>query len=159
MFVDYIVTLTGASGETIIVTSNTFFKLRLLNPCFDPNLVQIKPVALPIGMSYTLYANSPLLPFPILTHQAWSYTTTPIAHTLCGSIHYTATFEGNVADETTAQKITYSSDNRTFSMYSEDLDLIGFRTVTVSAFLTDYSMIVQGPESVQIEIVDPCLTP
>ena len=47
----------------------------------------------------------------------------------------------------------------TFGIYSEDFALIGMRTVTVSASLADYPTIISGPESVQIEIVDPCLNP
>lgn len=56
--------------------------------------------------------------------------------------------------------MAYYSQNRTFAIYSEDTALIGMTTVTVSAFLTDYPMIVSAvPETAQIEIIDPCLDP
>lgn len=83
-------------------------------------------------------------------------------HTLCGAITYTGTFEGNSVDTTTISTlgVTYSSNTKTFDIYSENLGLIGnSRTVTVSAYLTSYPTIATGPVSVFIEIIDPCLSP
>jgi hypothetical protein len=120
-----------------------------MNPCFDPTFVSLQTLPLPAGPhSYTLYSNSIGAPDLIITHDPWSYTTIPIPHTLCGTIDYTATFEGTVADLTTMPNVVYSSNDRTFGIYSEDFALIGMRSVTVSASLTDYPTIFAGPESI-----------
>ena len=55
----------------------------------------------------------------------------------------------------------YDSETRTFTIYSEDMDLLGFRDITLSAHLTDYpSMKSQTPDvATQIEILEyfgPC---
>ena len=97
-----------------------------------------------------------------MTHTAWTVTTTPITHTLCGAITYTATYEESPINTATISTIgvTYSSTARTFAMYSENLSLIGYNSaVTVSAFLTSYPTITTGPVSGTVKIIDPCLTP
>ena len=124
--------------------------------------MQIQTAALPAGpQSYTLYFNSLASPFSIITHSAWSYSTTPIAHTLCGTISYTATFEGSSVDTTTitSRNVVYNSNTRTFGIYSENFALIGTKTVTVFAYFTDYPQITAGPTSTTMTIVNPCLTP
>ena len=56
--------------------------------------------------------------------------------------------------------MAYDSDQRTFSIYSEDLALLGNRTITIEAFLVDYDVIVKsGTLQTDIEIIDPCLDP
>ena len=116
--------------------------------------------ALPIGPhSYTLFQNSLVDPLLILTHSAWSYTTSPISHTFCGSdITYTAIYEGVVSDENSLPSMAFSSQDRNFKMYAEDPSLIGMTKASISAYLTDYPTIVASlPETVDIEIKDPCL--
>ena len=155
-------TVQGTTGTTIVLTRTTTFKLRISNPCFNPSFVSITSAALPTGSTYTLYANSIASPYSLMTHTAWIVTTTPITHTLCGAITYTATFEGSPVSTTTISTVgvTYSSATRTFAIYSENLSLIGNnRAVTVSASLTSYSTITTGPVSGTVKIIDPCLTP
>ena len=85
----------------------------------------------------------------ILSHATWTYTTSPTTHTFCGDLTYTATYEGAVADVSSVPNMAYYSQNRTFGIYSEDLSLIGMTEATVSAFLTDYPVIVSAaPETV-----------
>ena len=95
-----------------------------------------------------------------MNHDSYTVTTTPlVGHKLCGPITYTATFEGAIVDVKTIPPVGYDSDLRTFFMYSEDISLIGTRKVTVSAKLTNYSIIVTAaPESMQIEIIDSCIS-
>lgn len=93
-----------------------------------------------------LYDYSPDDPYWVITHDPWSYTTVPIAHTLCGEITYTATYEGAIVDETSIPNMAYWATNRTFGIYSQDLSLVGLQTtVSVSAHLVDYPMITNDP--------------
>ena len=95
-----------------------------------------------------------------MSHSPYLVTTTPIVHTLCGSVTYAATFKGAVADLTTLPPVAYNASINTFKIYSEDLALIGTHTVTVSAKLTTYPVIVTAaPISTQIQIIDPCIDP
>ena len=57
--------------------------------------------------------------------------------------------------------MAYDTTSRTFDIYSEDTALIGDRTFTVAAFLSDYSVTKTAtPDaSSTIEIIDPCLDP
>ena len=126
--------MTGTSGLITpgIVLEN--FNLKVKNPCFDPSYVSITTSPFPVGpFKYTLYFGSLASPIQIVSHSPYSVTTTPIVHTLCGSVTYAATFKGAVADSTTLPPVAYDASINTFKMYSEDLALIGTHTVTVSA--------------------------
>ena len=63
--------------------------------------------------------------------------TTPDSHTLCGEFTYEATFMDNPIDLSTAP-MSYDEVARTFTIYSEDMSLIGLQTFTLEAHLTDY---------------------
>ena len=124
--------------------------------------MQIQTAPLPVGpQSYTLFFNSVASPYSIITHSAWSYSTTPITHSLCGTIEYTATFEGSSVDTTTmdGENVIYNLSTRTFGIYSENFALIGTKTVTVTGYFADYPQITAGPTSTTMTIVNPCLTP
>ena len=137
------------------------FNLKVKNPCFDPAYVSITTSPFSPGpFKYTLYFGSSVSPTSIVSHSPFSVTTTPIVHTLCGSITYAATFKGTVADSTTLPPVSYDANTNIFQIYSEDLSLIGTHTVTVSAILTTYPIIVtSAPVSTQIQVVDPCIDP
>ena len=112
------------------------------NPCFDPALITIDPVPLPPGPhSYKLYSYDFLEPYWIITHDSWSYSTQPTSHQFCGTISYSATYEGVVADEFSMPNMVYHQSNQTFGIYSTDFGLIGMTTLTLSGYLTDYPMI------------------
>ena len=99
------------------------------------------------------------------THDPFLVVTTPIPdHGLCGSLSYTATFEGAAIDTTTSTPMAYdtATASRTFLIYSEDFSLVGDRTFTVAAYLSTYpnSMTSPTPDaSSTIEIINPCLDP
>ena len=77
----------------------------------------------------------------------------------CGPITYEATFKGEVVNSKTLLPVAYDSSINTFTIYSEDFALIGTHTITVSAKLTNYPVIVTfEPLSTQIQIIDPCPT-
>ena len=135
------------------------FNLRIKNPCIDSAYVSIKASPFPVGpLEYTLYFGSLASPIQILSHSPYTVTTTPIAHTLCGAISYSATFRGAIADSTTLPPVAYN--NNSFQIYSEDFTLIGMQTITVSAKLTSYPVIVTAvPQSAQIQIIAPCIDP
>ena len=47
-----------------------------------------------------------------------------------------------------------------FSIYSEDLSLLGMNSIKVQAFFTEYTSVTSGtPTATQIELIDPCLDP
>ena len=135
------------------------FNLRIKNPCIDSAYVSIKASPFPVGpLEYTLYFGSLASPIQILSHSPYTITTTPIVHTLCGDISYSATFRGAIADSTTLPPVAYN--NNSFQIYSEDFTLIGMQTITVSAKLTSYPVIVTAvPQSAQIQIIAPCIDP
>ena len=87
----YTVTVTGTAGLVIPESVSQTFELRVMNPCFDPLFVTIDTIPLPTGTEYTLYAQSLLAPFAF-THTAFTVTTFPFQHTLCGALTYEATF-------------------------------------------------------------------
>ena len=88
--------MTGTANNITSAKGKASFKLRIKNPCIDSNFVQIHPADLHLKQnSYTLFSNSATSPYSILTHTDWEISTNPIAHTLCGTISYKATFEGS----------------------------------------------------------------
>ena len=95
-----------------------------------------------------------------MSHSPYTVTTTPIVgHTLCGMITYTATFEGAIVESKTFSPVTYDQSYRMFLIFSEDVFLIGTRTLTVSAKLTSYPIIATAaPMTTQIEITDLCMS-
>ena len=125
-YTDYTVTIFATVGITTTMSTTGTFTLRVKNPCFDPSFVQIVPVALPLGdYEYMLYDYNPDESYRFLTHDPWSYSTQHTAHTFCGEIAYTATYEGAIADETSIPDMAYWATNRTFGMYSTDLSKVG----------------------------------
>ena len=143
-FKDYEVTVTGTSGLVTPRIVAATFTLKVKNPCHDPSYISITTSPLPAGpLNYTLYYGSLASPIQIASHTPYLVTTTPIVHTLCGSITYAATFRGKVADFTTLPPVAYDLGiNNTFKIYSENLTLIGMNEVTVSAKLTKYPFII-----------------
>ena len=169
-FKDYTLEVIATAGNQVTAQVSSSITLRVLNPCYDANYVEIVTSPLPIGAphSYTLYHYSVVDPYWFMTHDAWTYQTQPMTHQMCGTISYSATFEGIVADEFTFSSLVYHQTNRTFGIYSEDMGLIGSRTIELQAYLTDYPTIktVDAPlgainihQTVEIEIVEPCSDP
>ena len=89
-------------------------------------------------MTYQLFGS-----FQIV-HDPFTIVTSSFPNTLCGSLSYSATFDTTTIDTESTGPITYDSDLLTFVLYSEDVNLIGSHTITLSAFLTDYPEIVSG---------------
>lgn len=84
----------------------------------------------------------------LFTHDSFTVVTTPITHSLCGPISYTATFDSQAVDATTLPPVAYDETTRSFEIYSEDLSLIGLRDIEVSASLTNFGVIVTAaPET------------
>lgn len=55
--------------------------------------------------------------------------------------------------------MSYEGLTREFSIYSEDLSLVGLKQIKVQATLQDYQSVVSALETTTIEIIDPCLDP
>ena len=107
-FKDYTITVTGTSGEITPQQASATFNLKVENPCYDPSYVSITTSPFPAGpFMYTLYFGSLVSPNHIVSHSPYLVTTSPITHTLCGSITYEATFRGAVADSTTFPPVNY----------------------------------------------------
>ena len=157
---DYTITVTGTSGNIVPASGFTTFKLTLKNPCIDPTFVTIQKEALPAGEQYILHDFKAAGGYQF-THQPFTIVASAEALALCGDLTYTATFEGSVADGTTKPPMAYDSASRTFTIYSEDFNLLGDRTFTVAASLTQYPTTVTSlPDASEtIEIIDPCLDP
>ena len=161
---DYIVTVIGEAGNDTPVQGSATFILTLKNPCIDPDFTTIQQVPLPVGEQYILHDYKTAGGYTF-THDPFLTVTTPIPnHGLCGSISYTATFEGAAIDTTTKPPMAYDTDtaSRTFLIYSEDFGLLGDRTFTVAAFLSTYPTATKSPTpdaSSTIKIINPCLDP
>ena len=130
------------------------------NPCVDPAFITIDKVALPTGLEYDLYDFDESSGFTFI-HDPFVVTTMPlVSHTLCGDVHYNVWFEGDLVTDST-RPLKYDTLTRTFDLYSEDLSLIGFRSLEVQAFLKDYPQVTSSsPNLIEaIEIFDPCTRP
>ena len=90
--------------------------MTLKNPCIDSNYVTISTAVL-LNQVYELYENDPI-GFQF-THDPFTVVTTPIAHSLCGSLSYTSTFMAATIDSTSTP-VSYTQVSRTYSVYSED---------------------------------------
>ena len=56
--------------------------------------------------------------------------------------------------------MSYDADTRTFAIYSEDYNLLGFKSIEVSAYLKEYLGVTSGaPLITWIDIIDPCDNP
>lgn len=96
-FKDYTIRVTGTAGDVFTTSVSALFNLKVKNPCFDPLYVSITPGNLPAG-KYTLFDGSLSSPKNVVKSGSYTVVTSPIAHTLCGSVTYTATFDGAVID-------------------------------------------------------------
>ena len=124
---DYTITVTGVAGKSSFVSSESSFKLSLLNPCIDPVYVSISAEALPVSESYILHDTR-----HNFAHSSFTVITNPFAHSLCGDLAYSTTFVGT-ATNLTSDPMTYDTTTRTFSIYSEDFSLLGMQPITVQA--------------------------
>ena len=78
-----------------------------------------------LNQVYELYENDPI-GFQF-THDPFTVVTTPIAHSLCGSLSYTSTFMATLIDPATdpmvdpaVDPIGYDQLNRRHTIYSEN---------------------------------------
>jgi len=133
--------------------------LTFKNPCIDQSFVKINEPDPPIpNLSYIISSD----PKEFAAHSAFTISTFPTPHTLCGDIAYSATFDGTPVD---GDPLAYDSATRKFTANSDDQSLIGStKTYTVSAkFATWPSSIYSTASSVTksgtIEFIDPCLDP
>jgi len=116
---DYTITVTGVAGNNSLVSSEASFTLSLQNPCIDPMYVTIQSEALPVGETYILHDTR-----HDFAHSSFTVITNPFAHSLCGDLAYTTTFVGATID-LISDPMTYDTTTRTFSLYSEDFNLLG----------------------------------
>ena len=56
---------------------------------------------------------------------------------LCGDITYEATFDGSIITESSLP-VAYDPVTRQFSVFSEDLNLVGLKDITVKGFFVDH---------------------
>ena len=117
---------------------------------------------LPAGKQYILHDYKAVGGYTF-THDPFIIVTSPITHSMCGGLTYTATFNGSAISTTTkASKVmAYDTSSLTFDIYSENFALLGDRTFTVAAYLTNYPDTASSkPDASQtITIINPCLNP
>ena len=61
-------------------------------------------------------------------------------NSLCGGLTYSADMDGSPLTDSTMPPVAYDNLNQLFSVFSEDYDFDGLRTLTVNAYMTDYDM-------------------
>ena len=59
--------------------------------------------------------------------------------TNCGAFTYDATYEGLSLEGASLPPIAYDSSTREFSVFSEDISLVGLKTITVSGYYENFS--------------------
>ena len=92
-------------------------------------------------------------------HIAFTITASTAVQSICGDLSYTSTFDSAPISDLT-QPVSYSSDSRSFSVYSEDFSLVGTHSISLRAHLSDYAAVVTtSTETTTIEVIDPCLNP
>ena len=92
-FIDYTITITATAGIDTPVSDSASFNIQVKNPCIDESYVQINAPTL-ADQTYSLY--SPSETFKLTA------STTSTAHSLCGSISYSASFDEVAIDETSS---------------------------------------------------------
>ena len=103
-------TLTGS--ETFIWT--------VRNPCTDPSYVSIVAPSPSIAdQTYIVFA-----PAETFSHGEFTLSTTPVAHTLCGAITVTASYDGATIGAAGAV-LSYAAASREFTVDSDDETLFG----------------------------------
>ena len=154
--------MTGSAGYGTVVEDISSFTLTVKNPCIDPAYIAIHQTPLPAGKQYILH-DYKIAGGYTFTHDPFSIVTFPITHSMCGGLTYTATFNGSSI--TTSSKLSngmsYDTSSLTFDIYSENFALLGDRTITVAAYLTNYPVTGSSkPDASQtIKIINPCLNP
>jgi hypothetical protein len=111
--------VTASAGFETIMSASAQFDLTIKNPCIDPSFAQISKTSLPQGLSYTL-TSKPQEDGYTFVHSPFVFETLPKSHGLCGSLSYSATFDGQPVDETSAP-MRYDSELRTFTVFSENI--------------------------------------
>ena len=94
------------------------------------------------------------------THDPYTVTTSPFAHSLCGNIHYNAYLEGQLLTASSSP-MSYDTLNREFEIYSQNFNLIGYHTLEIQAYFEDYPVMtsVLPNEETEIFMEDPCKRP
>ena len=86
---DYVVKVTGTTGNVVKKSSSATFVLQVKNPCIDAAYVTIEKAVL-LSQVYELHELDPEgLEF---IHDAFTIKTLPITHSLCGDLVYDSTF-------------------------------------------------------------------
>ena len=105
------------------VSASATFELTVKNPCTDSSLVTISKTPLPSGLSYVLFSSPHEGGFSFV-HDPFELTSSTIDTGICGDLSYNAYF-GDTSLTKTSNPIKYDSETRTFTIYSEDSNLIG----------------------------------
>lgn len=72
---------------------------------------------------------------------------------------YRTTFDGSSINDLSTP-LGYFASNRTFDLYSEDMNLVGqIKPYTVQAYLTEYDTVTSSVSTANIEFIDPCPIP
>ena len=151
-FIDYTVTVTALlvdDNGNFLNEAISSFNLRVKNPCVDPDYVGIHASPLPSKV-YTLGSLAP-------AGLMWEHAEFFESHSICGPITYQAVFlDQNLSISTLPLK--YDSQLKKFTLFTEDIDLIGIHELVVSAFYSNYpnSLGIQTSKTAIIEIISPC---
>jgi hypothetical protein len=84
---------------------------------------------LPVGKQYILHSFAPAAKYTFV-HDPFTIVTQPNAHSLCGNVSYDVTFNGAVI-EASSEPMAHDDASRTFSIYTEDYNLLGLNDITV----------------------------
>ena len=153
----YTIVVTGTAGNVTPTSDSNSFDLTVKNPCIDPNFVTITAPTM-AALTYTISSD----PAKFASHSAFTISTLPIPHTLCGNIAYSATFDGTAVND---DPLDYDPVTRKFTADSDDQSLIGLtKPYAVNATLSDYppstyKSATSVAASSTINFVDPCLDP
>ena len=55
--------------------------------------------------------------------------------------------------------MSYDSDTRTITVYSENIDLVGLWPYKITASFSDYPDVISEEAEAKIEFINPCIDP
>ena len=150
----YTVNINGSTGNRSSTKKSTiaFFKLTVKNPCGRSDLIKLETNPLPDDFTYTPYSSP-----KVVTHDAYAIRTSPITHSLCNSITYSASWTGTPTELTkTTSPMKYDPLKRRVTIRSNDANLVGEYTIFINAHITGWPDNKSPTQSFKVNVLDPC---
>ena len=148
----------GEAGKSSWGRASANFKLKLINPCTDPNFVQINVDTVASPQYHNIFAGEKKQPIVTLGYP--TYTTYPIEHELCGERKMIAWFNGvRFYDTPGVSQRTWPYFPRDITVNKDSFEFVGTHEVLIQVFFRYQKkwQVVDIP--FDLIIPDPCDPP